>query len=94
MQLLAMLVPVIILASGWCASTVCLSQCLLYAVNDSATVYVNVANMYMYMFIHLCTCTLNPDRGQQYLKTATEIAHFSAIRQFSPTITEKAALGW
>ena len=92
MQLLAMLVTVIVLASGWCASTVCLSQCLLYAANDSVTVYVNFANMYM--FVHLCTCTLNPDRGQQYLKTATEIAYVSAIRQFSLTITEKAALGW
>ena len=46
------------------------------------------------MFIHLlCTCTLNPDRGQQYLKTATEIAYVSAIRQLSPTIIEKAASG-
>ena len=96
MQLLAMLVPVIILASAWCASTVCLSQCLLYAANDCATVYVNVTNVYvcMCMFIHLlCTCTLNPDRGQQYLKTATEIAHVSAIWQFSHIITEKAVSG-
>ena len=70
-----------------------MSQCLLSAANDSATVYVNIANMYVCMFIHLCTCTLNPDRGQQYLKTDTEYCPRQCNTAVFTHITEQAASG-